>query len=63
MHTKIVNGMDAEECRAMAQECYQLAQQSPVPEVRQPLLHLAVQWTELAGKTEVVERPERSKLH
>ncbi len=63
MRTKIVNGMDAEECRAMARECYQLSQQSPVPEVRQRLLQLAVQWTELAGKTELAERPERSRLH
>jgi hypothetical protein len=61
--------MNSEQCRAMARECYQLAQQAPEPDVRRRLLHLAVKWRELANAADkedwalLADRPERSKLH
>jgi hypothetical protein len=61
--------MNAEQCRAMARECYQLARDAPEPDVRRRLLHLAVKWRELANAADkedwaiLADRPERSKLH
>jgi hypothetical protein len=55
--------MNSEQCRAMARECYELAQDAPEPDVRRRLLHLAVKWCDLADKVDMADRPEQSKLH
>jgi len=69
MNAEATVNMKSEECRAMARECYQLAQKAPEPDVRRKLLHLAVKWRELADAVDreawgdLADRPERSKLH
>jgi hypothetical protein len=44
--------MTKEDCRANALKCYRGAQKAADREVRRTLLHLAVQWRELATQIE-----------
>jgi hypothetical protein len=44
--------MTKEDCRANALRCYRIAQKAADRDVRRTLLHLAVQWRELAAQIE-----------
>jgi hypothetical protein len=54
--------MEADACRLMARECYDLAREAPEPDVRRRLLDLAVKWHELAQMIEI-DRASGSRLH
>jgi hypothetical protein len=44
--------MTKEDCRANALKCYRIAQKAADRDVRRTLLHLTVQWRELAVQIE-----------
>lgn len=50
--------MTKEDCRANAQKCYQIAQTAGDYEVRRTLLHLTVQWRELAAQIDRLDQGE-----
>jgi len=54
--------MTSQECRAKALECYQLAQKTADHDRRHALLHLAVQWRELAIKMDRLNKDAAHRL-